>query len=139
MLIWGQNLGRPECPYLRRWVLDFKLFSLRVHRWLASDDPRHRHDHPWWFLTLVLWGGYTDDSLVSQDKLGFLSVRYRPSSWAHTVRVKEGGCWTVMLTGPEVREWGFWVNGTRWRKRNKYFYEFGNHPCSAGDDDEERR
>lgn len=49
-------------------------------------------------------------------------------------RRNDGGCWTVLLTGPEKRVWGFWVNG-KFRKRNKYFYEHGHHhPCDPSKD-----
>lgn len=59
-IIWGQELGKPECPYLKRWVLNFGKFSIRLHHWMGSDDPRYMHDHAWGFYTLVLKGGYTD-------------------------------------------------------------------------------
>lgn len=62
-ITWGQRIGQPECPYLRRWVFNFyPAGSIRVHHWTGSDDPRALHDHPWWFLTFVMAGGYTDVS-----------------------------------------------------------------------------
>ena len=88
------------------------------------------HDHPWWFLTLILWGGYVDVSLGGEDRVGAGSIRLRPSWWRHTVRVNKGGAWSLLLTGPERRQWGFWVNG-KFRKRNKYFFEHGHHPCET--------
>lgn len=142
-----QKLGREECPYMERWIIEFKLFSLRLHHWLYSDDQRNYHDHPWWFITLVLKGSYIDISpknqdLITEERVEELmsvgKIRYRPSKWKHTVKVSEGGCWTLLLTGPEVRDWGFWVkrkDGTnvyRLRRRNKYFLENGHHPCEKG-------
>lgn len=127
-VLWGQYLGRPDCPYLRRWVLDLGLFSLRVHHWLASDDQRYAHDHPWWFVTLCLAGGYWDLGERGTYRARRGSVRYFGSSHRHMVKVDPGGCWTLLLTGPERRVWGFWVNGRFWR-RNKYFFKYGHHPC----------
>lgn len=127
-LTWGERLGQSECPYIRRWVLDFYFFSFRLHHWLSSDDQRNFHDHPWWYLTLILWGGYTDRSPDGEDPLSIGSIRFRPATHQHTVVVQKGGCWSFLITGPEKRIWGFWVNG-RFRKRNKYFYMFGHHPC----------
>lgn len=127
-LTWGQCLGRPECPYMQRWVFNFGFFSIRFHRWFSSDDDRHFHDHPWWYLTLVLRGGYTDVSPAGEDVLRTGSIRWRSALHRHTVKVNAGGCWTLMLTGPEVRRWGFWVNGKLkmvWR----YFFDYGHHPC----------
>lgn len=124
----GEELGQPECPYIRRWVLDFYLFSIRLHHWLSSDDQRHFHDHPWWYITIILWGGYTDRSPNGEDKLRMGSIRFRRALHQHTVVVRKGGCWSLLLTGSEKRVWGFWVKG-KFRKRNKYFYMFGHHPC----------
>lgn len=126
--IWREKLGLPECPYLIRWVADFDWFSIRLHHWIASDDDRAFHDHPWWFLTLVLRGGYTDRSDTGDDALSFGSIRFRRAQHKHTAVVNQGGCWTLLLCGPESREWGFWVNG-KFRKRNKFFFEHGHHPC----------
>ncbi len=124
----GEELGQPECPYIRRWVLDFYLFSIRLHHWLSSDDQRNFHDHPWWYITIILWGGYTDRSPQGEDKMGVGSIRFRRAKHQHTVLVNKGGCWSLLITGREKRIWGFWVKG-KFRKRNKYFYMFGHHPC----------
>lgn len=122
-----EALGLPECPYLHRWVLDFGVFALRLHRWRASDDARAFHDHPWWFLTLVLWGGYTDVSPSGRDRLRLGSVRFRPAHHQHTVEIHEP-TWTLLITGAPARRWGFWVDG-KLRRRDKYFATFGHHPC----------
>lgn len=65
----------PDCPYLDRRVLGFgpgmfrrysededrskSWFSLRLHHFFRSDED-HVHDHPTWFVTLVLAGSYED-------------------------------------------------------------------------------
>lgn len=126
---WGERLGWAECPYLRRWAFLFGAFSVRVHHFYRSDDERAPHNHPWWFVTLVLRGGYTDVSPDGEDDhLSAGSVRYRPAHHRHTVRTDPGGCWTMVVTGPILRPWGFFVNG-RFKKANKYFLEHGHHPC----------
>jgi hypothetical protein len=127
-IIWNQELGKSECPYLQRWALETKWFTVRLHHWISSDDQRHYHDHPWWFLTLILRGGYTDISPSGEQRMTAGSIAFRPAEHRHTVRVDAGGCWSLMLTGPDSRVWGFWVKG-RFRKRNKYFFEWGQHPC----------
>jgi hypothetical protein len=129
-IIWRERLGRPECKYVVRWVVDFGLFSIRLHHWLSSDDQRHMHDHGWGFYTLVLMGAYTDVSPQGEQRMTPGTIAFRPAEHQHTVRVDRGGCWTLLLTGPERRVWGFWVNG-RFRKRNKYFFIHGHHPCET--------
>jgi hypothetical protein len=157
-ILWGQELGKPECPYLKRWVLNFGKFSIRLHHWIGSDDPRYMHDHAWGFYTLVLKGGYTDvtgapmhegnkcpycdansawpyDCSVCQrsirtnyQHLKAGSFTYRPAHHKHTVQTDPGGAWTLLLVGPFKRKWGFYVDG-KFVGVRQYFREFGHHPC----------
>lgn len=130
---WAEPLGNPECPYVIRWVADFGLFSLRLHHWVASDDQRYYHDHEWWYITFILKGYYWEhwppkpDDWRSGERLKAGNIRYRPATHQHMVDVPES-CWSFLLTGPKVRDFGFWVKG-KFRKRNKYFFEHGHHPC----------
>lgn len=128
ILTWGQQLGNSACPYIKRWVLDLNIFSLRIHHWLASDDPRHFHDHPWTYYSLIISGSYIDRSPSGDLHRKRWSIKKFPAEHQHTVVVPKGGCWTVMLTGPEKRQWGFWVKG-KFKKRNRYFYDYRHHPC----------
>lgn len=140
-LTWRQPGGLPECPYFYRWVLDFGLFSIRLHKWLANDDARAYHDHPYWFITLVLWGGYDDVSPTAigyqtwkhhVDTLGIGSVRYRPAQHRHVVSLRKTPTWTLLLTGRPLRRWSFYRHGQA-IKRDKYFAEYGHHPCDGGE------
>lgn len=134
LIKWGERLGLPDCPYLIRWRIETRWGSVRVHHWLAADDSRAFHDHPWWFVTVVLAGRYTDRSPAGEDHLRRGSIRYRPAHYQHTVYPGPGGAWTLVVTGRKARDWGFWVAG-KFRKANKYFATYGHHPCSAGDRD----
>lgn len=131
--IWRQNLGPDHCPYVTRWVLDFCLFSIRLHYWQKSDDLRHPHDHAWDFISVVLWGSIADRTIVDSERNDehrpWLSCRFFRAEHQHSV-VVDKPCWTLLVTGPERRKWGYWVKG-RFRKRNKYYFEHGHHePCS---------
>jgi hypothetical protein len=145
-ITWGQDLGEPVCPYARRWVLNLGFGSLRVHHWYRSDDKRAPHDHPWWFVTLVLSGSYEDWgypvrtargapalNICKVDGLKRGSLRYRPAHHVHSVSVNPGGCWTVLLTGAETNQWGFWTKrkdgAARFLRSAKYFRKHGHHPC----------
>jgi len=123
---WNEKLGKEGCSYARRWVLNFGIFSIRVHNFMRSDDKRFFHDHGWSFLTIVLRGGYIDVSPDGKDKLTVGSIRYRKDEHKHYVKVEEIGCWTLLFTGPNKRKWGFWVDG-KFRRPLKYFYKWG-HP-----------
>jgi hypothetical protein len=123
-----EPLGLPECPYVVRWRIEFPFGSIRVHHWLSHDDHRAFHDHPWWFLTFVVKGGYDDFSPANPEVLKAPAIRYRPALHRHTVFPHPGGAWTVLITGRPLRKWGFWHNG-KLIKANKWFLTFGHHPC----------
>lgn len=128
---WNEPIGLDECPYMRRWVFDFGAFAIRLHRWQASDDARAWHDHAWWFFTCVLWGSYTDVSWEGDDTLTAGSIRFRGAHHQHTVQILKPGTWTLLVTGPVKRRWGFWVKDKLW-KRDRYFANNGHHPCDPG-------
>lgn len=129
--LWGQKVGKPECPYLKRWVFDFGLFSIRLHKWNFGDDPRAFHDHPWNFVILVLKGSYIDVSPNGEELMSPGKIVYRKAEHRHTVKTK--GCLTLLITGPEKRKWGFWVKNKSgkdiWFKAKRYFIKHNHHPC----------
>jgi hypothetical protein len=105
------------------------LFNVYVHKFLRDDDDRALHDHPWWFVSIILRGGYIEHTesverrMVLRCRSSIFDVRspwwrrsvgYRPATWTHRVALPHspnGGrvpCWTLIITGPKVREWGFW-------------------------------
>lgn len=127
---WAQTIGPPECPIMRRWILQTPLGSVRLHHFVRPDDQRHLHDHPWWFITLVLKGGYTDitmiDGVKHQDVLKPGSIRFRPSHHTHIVDTQNS--WTLVITGRLRRKWGFWTEHGFEPVRD-YFAKFGYAPC----------
>lgn len=44
----------------RYWIIPYNRTGLavRVHHIERSDKDRHFHDHPWWYVSIVLRGGY---------------------------------------------------------------------------------
>lgn len=118
----------PGCPYVIRWRIETPIGSVRLHHWLGPDDDRAFHDHPWWFLTFVLRGGYIDVSPEGDDHLYAPAVRFRRAHHRHTVVPECEGAWTLVITGPKVRRWGFWLNG-KFIRANKWFLTQGHHPC----------
>lgn len=126
---WRERLGLDGCPYVIRWRLETRWGSIRLHHWLGPDDDRAFHDHPWWFTTVVLRGGYTDRSPAGDEHLRAGAVRRRAATHRHTVVPDPGGAWTLVLTGPRRRAWGFWADGIKFVKANKWFASRGHHPC----------
>lgn len=129
ILTWAEEVGHKNCPYLIRYILDFYIFSIRLHHWLKSETDIHLHNHPFNFITIVLYGGYIDqDSSKLNERMIPGKIRYRSASHTHHVRVRKGGCWTLMFAGRKKFKWGFWVNN-KFKKANKYFFEHPSTPC----------
>lgn len=130
---WRLKLGEAlECStgvYLKRWYLETPFFSLRLHHWLSSDDSRNLHDHPWNFITIVLWNSYLDVVENGSEEVKLLRPKYRNASHKHRVVVSPSGCWSLLLTSGRYRRWGFWIKD-KFMKANKYFLTFGSHPCN---------
>lgn len=128
--------------YLNRWHLlpRNRFLNLYLHQFLGSDDDRALHDHPWWFVSWIIKGEYIEHTPTRyQQQLGVTwtrihsrtrwSVAYRPAKWAHRVQLLPDGVggekpvWTIILTGPKIRSWGFycpqgWVHWWRFDRRN---------------------
>lgn len=107
--------------YMERWWLipyNRTGFAVRMHHILRSDHDRAFHDHPWWYLTIILRGGYTEVRPVydrsgiylgpTQRWYGPGSVIIRPARSWHRLEVPPGEtAWTLFLTGPKRQGWGF--------------------------------
>lgn len=112
-------VGGADNPYLLRWYLIPRnpWLNIYLHKFLRDDDDRALHDHPWWFISVMLRGAYREwerfqGEFIYTDRHA-PSLAYRSASHAHRVVLPRfpGGlpipCWTIVVTGPKVREWGF--------------------------------
>lgn len=102
--------------YLRRWWLipRNRFFNVYLHNMLGDDeDPLH--DHMYASLSLVLCDGLVEHRIDDPSKsmvrhqrvLREGQIVYRSSRMAHRLVVRSPA-WTVFVTGPRIKEWGFW-------------------------------
>lgn len=111
-------IGEEDEPYLRRWhVLPRnRWFNVYVHCIHRDDPDRGLHDHPYANVSLVLAGVYREtleidyvgDPYVSIDREAGDIVCRLPST-PHRLTLKSSRAVTIFVTGPRVREWGFWT------------------------------
>ncbi len=118
-------IGGEENPYLLRWYLipRNRWFNIYLHCFVRSDDDRALHDHPWPNLSLLLDGFY--DEIVPADcadPSGRTFAKHRQpgqivlrrATAAHRVVLFSNVngipkiVWSLFLTGPAQRDWGFW-------------------------------
>ena len=134
-------MGGIDRPYLRRWWLIPRnpLLNIYLHQFLRSDDDRALHDHPWPSLSLMLRGRLMEHTFaepIYRRRLRFIratnvgeapkikthvdlitagSIRFRGAGFSHRLELPAGEqCWTLFITGPTLRAWGFWCEGVRW-------------------------
>jgi len=116
--------------YLKRWYLIRPYtwgFNIYLHQFMGSDEDRSLHDHPWWSLGIILWGSYLehmpkdpDKWIIENDRTEIIKQRYplvpvyRKPEAIHRIELlrnpngTEKSVWTLFITGPKIREWGFW-------------------------------
>lgn len=71
--------------------------------WLTPDPQPDLHDHPVGFVSIVLKGGYTENTPSGLRHIRWLNFK-RPTD-QH--RIVSGTALTLVFAGPKVREWGF--------------------------------
>ena len=110
-------IGPPEAPYLRRWWLIPRngRFNVYLHNFLHSDDDSALHDHMYYNVSILLRDCYREHFLDGSVALrkpwrpwAFWRLTFRRPATAHRVELIDNApVWTLFLTGPRVREWGF--------------------------------
>lgn len=121
-------IGGAERPYLRRWwvIPRNPLFNIYLHQFLRSDDDRALHDHPWINASILMRGRYLEHTISAggiehRRELRAGDIRLRPSGrFAHRVELVDGPCWTLFITGPRYREWGFHCPRAGWIHWKKF-------------------
>jgi hypothetical protein len=106
--------------YMRRWkFMPERWPGFRVHQILLPDTDRELHDHPFSFVSFVLWGGYWEER---PSGLGYGTVRawhgpgsllFRRAEDLHRLDLKRPA-WTFVLRGRYRREWGFLTRDRGW-------------------------
>jgi len=102
--------------YLHRYYLlpKNRFLNVYLHRFQEADPGRDLHDHPWWSLSVVVKGRYVEQHSEAGGEVrtrtlgGIRRLALRRPTTRHTITwVAPGGCWTIFVTGPKRREWGF--------------------------------
>lgn len=108
--------------YLRRWFI-VRAFGRKicVHKIVRPDGDRCRHDHPWNFVTLVLFGGYVEE-LRDGKSHEAKPFRLYKRSCSHSHRITSlprSEAWTMVFMGRDQREWGFFTK-LGWMAHQKF-------------------
>jgi len=125
--------------YLHRWhvIPRNPFFNIYLHEFVGSDDGRAVHDHPWINLTWVLSGQYdevmeTDTFIPDTNDMSFgeqiqgrrmykvkrrrkWNLVFRRPTAMHMITGVQPNTWTLFITGPRIRKWGFREGVVGWR------------------------
>lgn len=125
--------------YLNRWWLIPRnpLLNVYLHEFRRSDDDRALHDHPWPNCSVLLVGEYVEHTVLAggirvETRRRAGDVVFRRARTAHRIQLmtrrivrtspdgkttwvrKELPCFTLFLTGPRLRSWGFHCERRGW-------------------------
>ena len=105
---------------VRYFLLRLRRFAVYLHHLRRSDLDRHMHDHPWAFVSIVLWGSYLEHTPEGIRRRRFGSVVYRPAQWVHRLELARPA-WTLVIRFGRTRPWGFvtengWVAWERYQQ-----------------------
>ena len=104
-------IGEPDAPYLRRWHIlpRNRWVNIYVHQFLKSDDARALHDHSYLNASVILCGVYKEYFAGGRYRFRFPGniILRRPSTPHRVELLFDIPVWTLFVTGPRVREWGF--------------------------------
>lgn len=140
-------VGGPDNPYLLRWWLipRNRVLNVYLHQFLRDDDDRALHDHPWAWCSLLLSGRYYEHTIAAggihrRTERHAGSLRISGPRRAHRIELPEGGagakqpCWTLFITGPRVRLWGFHCPQQGWLDYRRFTRPGATGETGAGCD-----
>lgn len=125
-------IGEVGDAYLLRWFLipRNRFFNIYLHCFLRSDDDRALHDHPWPWMSFIIRGSYTEHTIAAggvhkRRTYSAGALRFGLPWKAHRIEIEKIDpqkhdklCWTIFITGPRIRQWGFhcpdgWVHWSK--------------------------
>lgn len=85
--------------------------QLYLHHILRSDGDRELHDHPWGFVSIILGGGYREETPERTSRKWPGMVLFRRAEHRHRLHL-DRPAWSLVFTSGKKRAWGFWRAGS---------------------------
>ncbi len=102
--------------YLRRiYMFGVERIGTYIHNIRLSDFPVV-HDHPWDFITFVLWQGYIEHlgDGTSRRVKAFSFVYHKAEDLHWLELVDDKPAWTLFIRFKRRRDWGFLFDDGEW-------------------------
>jgi len=103
-----------EQPYIERYYVKTSATGEQtwLHRFLSADGDRSFHSHPWYADSVIVCGGYQEESMSHKDLTRQFARRYVPGdtniinpTTLHMITSVDPMTWSVMQVKPN---WGTW-------------------------------
>lgn len=103
-------------PYPYKWLP----FVIRLHHIRKNDGDRALHDHPANFRTIILKGGYIEETVYGEfEPIEAGQTDSNKAEAFHRIDfVPKEGVWTIFIMGKRRNNWGFLSAGHKvgWQK-----------------------
>jgi len=102
-----------DVDYMERWYVipRNRFFNIYIHHFMGSDEPIP-HNHPWYSLSWIVSGHYTEHLLSGSRIKRAGSWTLRTPDLYHWIEIDKP-VYTLFITGPRLQEWGF-LRGAKW-------------------------
>lgn len=96
-------------------------FNVYLHHFVLSDMDFY-HCHPWFWISIVLKGGYWEYRLGYPPKWrGKWSIVFRRPTDFHYIILEPGvDTWTLFIHFKDKREWGFVNEYGKWQDNDSF-------------------
>ena len=113
--------------YLLRWYIipRNQFLNIYLHEFRHSDDDRALHDHPWYSVSFLLKGELKEHTFNGVRFIKRFLPVLRSAKFAHSLELIKGPAWTIFITGPKIRHWGFHCPNN-WKRWEDFTDESGN-------------
>jgi len=120
-----------DADYMKRWwvIPRNKKFNIYYHYFFGSDADT-MHDHPWWSISFILRGSYIEHTLKGDFVRKAGSITFRKATDLHWIEL-EKPVYTLFITGPKVRSWGFQCE-SGWVHWKEYVFNRGANRHANG-------
>ena len=81
----------------------------------------HPHDHPFNFVSIILWNGYWERTEINEQYHSMFHILKRKAETPHKIRIRNSKpVTTLVFTSKRFREWGYTLNDGTWIDNQTY-------------------
>ena len=100
------DYDNPKEPSRIRWRLfSCPYFGIYLHRWFKPDPRQTPHNHPWPFVSVILFGTYFEKRINGDRWVRWFNIVRRNDF--HTVSKVASNTWSLMFVGRDHGTWGY--------------------------------